>query len=109
MLQQLPEYVREQSVNTLYLEAQCRIQDPVYGCVGIVSKLYQQIHDAEVELAKIQTQIACHKLQNQQFEVESNFNVLSTIDDESNLNFLLPQSNGMEQFQWPDHVPNLFN
>ncbi|KAK2393579.1 LOB domain-containing protein [Trifolium repens] len=109
MLKQLPEYAREQAVNTLYLEAQCRIQDPVYGCVGIISKLYQQIHDAEVELAKIQTQIACHKLENQLFEVESNFNVLSTVDDESNLNFLPPQSNSMEQFQWPDHVPNLFN
>ncbi|AET00525.1 putative transcription factor AS2-LOB family [Medicago truncatula] len=97
MLQQLPHYVREQAANTLYLEAQCRIQNPVYGCVGIISKLYQQIHDTEAELAKIQTQIACHKLQNQQYEAGSNFNLLP------------PQSSSMEQFQWPNQTPNWFN
>ncbi|XP_004502131.1 LOB domain-containing protein 23-like [Cicer arietinum] len=106
MLQQLPCYVREQAANTLYVEAQCRIQDPVYGCVGIISKLYQQIHDTEVELAKIQTQIASHKIKNSQ--VESNFNILSTIDAESNLNFLPPQSNNME-FQLSSQIFNWFS
>lgn len=97
MVQQLPHYVREQAANTLYLEAQCRIQNPVYGCVGIISKLYQQIHDTEAELAKIQTQIACHKLQNQQYEAGSNFNLLP------------PRSSSMEQFQWPNQTPDWFN
>ncbi|KEH21995.1 putative transcription factor AS2-LOB family [Medicago truncatula] len=68
MLQQLPHYVRHQAANSMYLEAQCRVQDPVYGCVGIISKLSQQIQDTEVELAKIKTQIAYHKLHNQQFD-----------------------------------------
>ncbi|CAI8612081.1 unnamed protein product [Vicia faba] len=104
-LQQLPHYVREEAANNLYLEAKCRIQDPVYGCVGIISKLYQQIHDTQIELAKIQTQIAFHKLQNPQFQAEkSNFNV------ESNLNSLPPQSNNsMGQFQWPSQATNWFN
>ncbi|CAJ2676668.1 unnamed protein product [Trifolium pratense] len=109
MLQQLPNNVRQQAANTLYLEAKCRIQDPVYGCVGIISKLYEQIHDTEIELAKIQTQIACHKPQNPQFEAESNFNDLSTVDAELNLNFLPPQSSSMEQFHWPSQDPNWFN
>ncbi|WJX11357.1 hypothetical protein P8452_01980 [Trifolium repens] len=96
MLQQLPPYVREQAAKTMYLEAHCRIQDPIYGCVGIISKLYQQIYDTEVELAKIQTQIACHKIQNQQFEAESN------------LSSLPPMSNNMEMehFQWPSQTLN---
>ncbi|CAJ2672935.1 unnamed protein product [Trifolium pratense] len=99
MLQQLPHCVREQAANTLYLEAQCRIQDPVYGCVGIISKLYQQIHETEVELAKIQTQIAYYKFQNQQFEAESN------------LSSLAPQGNNMEMehFQWPSQALNYSN
>ncbi|CAL5191525.1 unnamed protein product [Lathyrus oleraceus] len=97
-LQQLPHYVRGEAANNLYLEAKCRIQDPVYGCVGIISKLYQQIHDAEIELAKIQTQIAFHKLQNPHFEAEK-----------SNLNLLPPQSNNMEQFQWPSQATKWFN
>lgn len=73
LLQQLPYYVREDAANSLYLEAKSRIEDPVYGCVGIISKLYQQIHDTQLELAKIQTQtqIAFDKLQ-KQFQDESN-------------------------------------
>ena len=93
----MPHYVRHQAANSMYLEAQCRIQDPVYGCVGIISKLSQQIQDTEVELAKIKTQIAYHKLHNQHFEAESNFNVLPL------------QSNNMEQIQWPSQTPNWFN
>lgn len=93
----MPYYVREHAANSLYLEAKSRIQDPVYGCVGIISKLYQQIHETEIELAKTQTQIAFHKLQNQQFE------------DGTNLKFLMPQSNSMEKFQWPNQTPNWFN
>ncbi|GAU44473.1 hypothetical protein TSUD_24490 [Trifolium subterraneum] len=99
LLIQLPHCVREQAANTMYLEAQCRIQDPVYGCVGIISKLYQQIHDAEIELAKIQTQITCHKLQNQQYEAKSN------------LSSLPPQSINMEMenFQWLSQDLNYSN
>ncbi|KAE9614786.1 hypothetical protein Lal_00036076 [Lupinus albus] len=99
ILQQIPSYAREQAADTLYLEAKCRIQDPIYGCVGIISRLYQQIHDTENELSKIQTQIVFHKLQNTHVEVESNFNILSTIEAETNLDFLSPQGT-MGQFQY---------
>ncbi|XP_019459854.1 PREDICTED: LOB domain-containing protein 24-like [Lupinus angustifolius] len=101
MLQQIPPYARKQAVDTLYLEAKCRIEDPTYGCAGIIFRLYQHIHEIEVELAKIQTQIAFHNLQNPHVEVESNFNAFSTIEAESNLNILPPQSS-MGQFQY-DH------
>ncbi|GLT71674.1 hypothetical protein SLA2020_436740 [Shorea laevis] len=58
ILQQLPPTLRAQTADTLYFEAQCRIEDPVYGCVGIISQLYQQLHSAESELAKTQAEIA---------------------------------------------------
>ncbi|TKY51258.1 LOB domain-containing protein 24 [Spatholobus suberectus] len=90
MLQQIPPYVRAQAADNLYYEAQCRIQDPIYGCYGIISQLVQQIHSTETELAKIQAQISILKLQSPQVEYESNFDVL------------FAQSN-MGQFQFGGH------
>ncbi|KAK7825556.1 lob domain-containing protein 24 [Quercus suber] len=58
MLQQLPSHLRSQAADTLYFEAQYRLQDPVYGCVGIISQLHQQINSAESQVAKIQAEIA---------------------------------------------------
>ncbi|KAL1347734.1 hypothetical protein HN51_023763 [Arachis hypogaea] len=87
MLQGVPTYLREQAANALYLEAKWRIDDPVYGCVSIISSFYEQIQNAEIELAKIQTQVAFYKLQIQHVEAEPNLEVLQS------------QSINMEQFE----------
>ncbi|MBA0577529.1 hypothetical protein Golob_023900 [Gossypium lobatum] len=58
LLQQLPLHLRTQAADSLYLEAQYRIEDPVYGCVGLISLLQQQIHDVERQLAMTQAEIA---------------------------------------------------
>ncbi|CDP04152.1 unnamed protein product [Coffea canephora] len=58
MLQQVPVQQRAEAANAMYYEAYCRIKDPVYGCVGTVALLQQQIFDAECQLAKIQAEIA---------------------------------------------------
>ncbi|XP_015973014.1 LOB domain-containing protein 23-like [Arachis duranensis] len=87
MLQGVPTYLREQAANALYLEAKWRIDDPIYGCVGIISSFYEQIQNAEIELAKIQTQVAFYKLQTQHVEAEPNLEVLQS------------QSINMEQFE----------
>ncbi|KAH1051254.1 hypothetical protein GLYMA_08G147300v4 [Glycine max] len=73
------------NLQILYFEAHCRIQGPIYGCAGIIFKLYEQINSAEIALAyiDIQTQTACHKLQ-----AESNFDVLPA------------QSSITAKFQW---------
>ncbi|GLT84131.1 hypothetical protein SLE2022_023790 [Rubroshorea leprosula] len=79
MLQQLPVNQRAATVDCLYYEAQCRVQDPVCGCVGVISLLYQEIHNAETELAKTKAQIALFVNSNsarEDFEVESDLNVL---------------------------------
>ncbi|KAI4324046.1 hypothetical protein L6164_023613 [Bauhinia variegata] len=80
MLQQIPNHLRPQAADTLYFEAQCRILDPIYGCVGIISQLHQQIQNAESELAKIQVKIIFHTSQTPQVEAESNFNPLPDQD-----------------------------
>ncbi|XVF50762.1 hypothetical protein PTKIN_Ptkin04bG0129400 [Pterospermum kingtungense] len=61
LLQQLPTNLRAKAADSLYLEAQSRVEDPVYGCVGIIFLLQQQIHNAECELAKTQAEIAVLK------------------------------------------------
>ncbi|CAI6010706.1 unnamed protein product [Closterium sp. NIES-65] len=42
MLQELPLHQREDAVASLEYEAQARVQDPVYGCVGILCVLQVQ-------------------------------------------------------------------
>ncbi|WCJ36478.1 LOB domain-containing protein 23 [Euphorbia peplus] len=53
LLQELP---REEAAESLHYEAQC--ENPVYGCVRMITQLHQQIEDVENELAKTQAQIA---------------------------------------------------
>jgi len=104
MLQQIPPPLREETANSLYFEAQCRIKDPVYGCVGIISKLSEQIRNTEIELAQIQTQITCQKLQVMQPNNAETNNLLSAVEAQSNLQ-TPAQSTNPNVFQWPNQVP----
>ncbi|KAI3861026.1 hypothetical protein MKW92_023286 [Papaver armeniacum] len=54
MLQRLPVSQRSEAADCMSLEATWRVQDPVYGCVGIISQLQQQILMVQSELAKTQ-------------------------------------------------------
>ncbi|KAK9054013.1 hypothetical protein SSX86_025088 [Deinandra increscens subsp. villosa] len=58
LLQGVPMQLRADAVESLYYEAKCRIQDPVYGCAGIIWVLHQQIQIAQSELARTQAEIA---------------------------------------------------
>ncbi|XP_075475613.1 LOB domain-containing protein 12-like [Primulina tabacum] len=85
--QELPVNRRTEAADSLFFEAQCRLQDPVYGCVGTVTILHQQIHDAQCQLARIQAQIAALSAQSaqqnqfhhhHQVEVTPTFNPISS-------------------------------
>ncbi|KAL3813876.1 hypothetical protein ACJIZ3_015144 [Penstemon smallii] len=65
ILKDLPENYRAEAANSLYYEAYCRIKDPVYGCVGIITILHQQIHNVQCQLAGIQAEIAALSTQSQ--------------------------------------------
>ncbi|MFS7958549.1 putative transcription factor AS2-LOB family [Helianthus anomalus] len=58
MLEEMHVHLRADAVDSLYYEAKCRIQDPVYGCVGIISSLHQQIQIAQSHLAKAQAELS---------------------------------------------------
>ncbi|KAM7274084.1 hypothetical protein ACFE04_028748 [Oxalis oulophora] len=50
LLNELLPHQREDAVNSLAYEAEARIRDPVYGCVGAISFLQRQVQRLQKEL-----------------------------------------------------------
>ncbi|KAK6920653.1 Lateral organ boundaries, LOB [Dillenia turbinata] len=50
LLNELPAHQREDAVNSLAYEAEARVKDPVYGCVGAISFLQRQVQRLQKEL-----------------------------------------------------------
>ncbi|XP_073063656.1 LOB domain-containing protein 4-like [Primulina eburnea] len=57
MLQELPEHQRGDAVSSMVYEANARVRDPVYGCVGAISSLQQQIDVLQTQLAYAQAEV----------------------------------------------------
>ncbi|XP_055834522.1 LOB domain-containing protein 4-like [Solanum dulcamara] len=57
MLQELPEHQRGDAVSSMVYEANARVRDPVYGCVGAISSLQQQIDHLQSQLAIAQAEV----------------------------------------------------
>lgn len=57
MLQDLPEHQRGDAVSSMVYEANARLRDPVYGCVGVISSLQQQVAQLQTQLALAQAEI----------------------------------------------------
>ncbi|KAH7528149.1 LOB domain-containing protein 4 [Ziziphus jujuba] len=57
MLQELPEHQRSDAVISMVYEANARVRDPVYGCVGAISSLQQQIDALQTQLALAQAEV----------------------------------------------------
>ncbi|GMI92027.1 PEACOCK 1 [Hibiscus trionum] len=65
MLQEVPVAQRADAVSSLVYEANARVRDPVYGCVGAISYLQNQVSQLQMQLAVAHTQILCIKMQQQ--------------------------------------------
>ncbi|CAK9176154.1 unnamed protein product [Ilex paraguariensis] len=50
LLNEIPPHQREDAVNSLAYEAEARMKDPVYGCVGAISVLQRQVLHLQKEL-----------------------------------------------------------
>ncbi|KAL0922956.1 hypothetical protein M5K25_006991 [Dendrobium thyrsiflorum] len=61
MLMEVPESQRADAANSLVYEANVRLRDPVYGCMGAITALQRQVQALEVELAAVRTEILKHK------------------------------------------------
>ncbi|XP_020995989.2 LOB domain-containing protein 4-like isoform X1 [Arachis duranensis] len=55
-LYELPEHQRGDAVSSMVYEANARVRDPVYGCVGAISSLQQQIDALQIQLAVAQAE-----------------------------------------------------
>ncbi|XP_038888383.1 LOB domain-containing protein 4-like [Benincasa hispida] len=62
LLQELPEHQRSDAVSSMVYEANARIRDPVYGCVGTISCLQRQVDALQQQLAMTQAQLVQLKM-----------------------------------------------
>ncbi|GAB4831978.1 hypothetical protein Ancab_005996 [Ancistrocladus abbreviatus] len=63
MLQELPVHQRADAVNSLVYEASSRMNDPVYGCMGTIYYLQNQVSQLQMQLAVAQAEIHCIQMQ----------------------------------------------
>ncbi|XVE99819.1 hypothetical protein REPUB_Repub03eG0234300 [Reevesia pubescens] len=85
MLQELPVQQRADAVSSLVYEANARVRDPVYGCVGAISYLQNQVSQLKMELAVAQAEILCIQMQQDQPMVPN-----PQILDQDDKSFILP-------------------
>ena len=50
-------------MSSLVYEANARVRDPVYGCVGAISFLQNQVSQLEMQLAVAQAEILCIQME----------------------------------------------
>ncbi|XP_065871713.1 LOB domain-containing protein 21-like [Euphorbia lathyris] len=58
ILIEVPEQQREDTVNSLAYEAEARLQDPVYGCIGAIAFLQSKMVELEFDLAMARARLA---------------------------------------------------
>ncbi|XP_070018294.1 LOB domain-containing protein 11-like [Nicotiana sylvestris] len=56
-LQKLPEHQRGDAVSSMVYEANARVRDPVYGCVGAIASLQNQVSLLQMQLAVAQAEV----------------------------------------------------
>lgn len=62
LLNELLPHQREDAVNSLAYEAEARVRDPVYGCVGAISFLQRQVQRLQKELDAANADLLRHSL-----------------------------------------------
>ncbi|KAF6137492.1 hypothetical protein GIB67_031771 [Kingdonia uniflora] len=58
LLNELHPHQREDAVNSLAYEAEQRLRDPVYGCVGIISLLQHQLRQLQMDLSCAKSELS---------------------------------------------------
>ncbi|OWM86866.1 protein ASYMMETRIC LEAVES 2 [Punica granatum] len=58
LLNELLPHQREDAVNSLAYEADMRLRDPVYGCVGVISLLQHQLRQLQLDLSCAKSELS---------------------------------------------------
>ncbi|KAI3748901.1 hypothetical protein L6452_12320 [Arctium lappa] len=61
LLMEVPENQRADAANSLVYEANVRLRDPVYGCMGAISSLQHQVQSLQAELNAVRAEILRYK------------------------------------------------
>ncbi|KAI3667824.1 hypothetical protein L6452_42893 [Arctium lappa] len=61
LLMEVPESQRADAANSLVYEANVRLRDPIYGCMGAISALQQQIQSLQADLNAVRSEILRYK------------------------------------------------
>ncbi|KAI4306873.1 hypothetical protein L6164_030115 [Bauhinia variegata] len=94
MLQELLVHQRADAVSSLVYEANARVRDPVYGCVGAISYLQNQVSELQMQLAVAQAEILCVQMQHE--PAMPNPELIESIDPDQKSYFNL--QNDLPQF-----------
>ncbi|KAL2333016.1 hypothetical protein Fmac_014229 [Flemingia macrophylla] len=89
MLQELPIHQRADAVSSLVYEANARVRDPVYGCVGAISYLQNQVSQLQMQLAVAQAEILCIQMQQQ----DPTLGATQLVDQDDHKSMLLSENN----------------
>ncbi|XP_044496037.1 LOB domain-containing protein 15-like isoform X2 [Mangifera indica] len=73
MLMEVPESQRADAANSLVFEANLRLRDPVYGCMGAILALQQQVQVLSAELDAVRAEILRYKYK----EASNNANIIN--------------------------------
>ncbi|XP_021732655.1 LOB domain-containing protein 21-like [Chenopodium quinoa] len=77
ILNEVPEEHREDTVNSLSYEAEARLRDPVYGCIGAIALLQRRMIQLQHDLALARARLAQYKASS----LHSNVTASSNTDD----------------------------
>ncbi|XP_076892810.1 LOB domain-containing protein 15-like [Bidens hawaiensis] len=61
LLMEVPESQRADAANSLVYEANVRLRDPIYGCVGAISALQQQIQSLQADLIAARAELTRYR------------------------------------------------
>ncbi|XP_021732598.1 LOB domain-containing protein 15-like [Chenopodium quinoa] len=86
MLMEVPESQRADAANSLVYEANVRLRDPVYGCMGAISALQQQVQLLQAELNAVRAEILKYKFRDTNNNHNHNNNNISTSTNNINNN-----------------------
>uniref|UniRef100_A0ACD5X5R5 Uncharacterized protein n=1 Tax=Avena sativa TaxID=4498 RepID=A0ACD5X5R5_AVESA len=59
LLQEVPVEHRGDAVSSLVYEANARVRDPIYGCVGAITSLQRQVESLQAEMIRLRMASVC--------------------------------------------------
>lgn len=72
-------------MSSLVYEANARLRDPVYGCVGAISYLQTQVSDLQMQLALAQAEILCIQMHQDPSAIPSSQPLIVSDHDDDDL------------------------